>query len=52
LRGDGHWEGQAPYAFTNKLGKVVFDLKPTTHAEAKALHEHEHHRSVGSSVGG
>jgi arylsulfatase A-like enzyme/uncharacterized membrane protein len=46
------YEDKAPYEFTGKINTVVFDLKPLTHNEAKALHEHEHHHSVGSGVAG
>jgi arylsulfatase len=46
------YEDRAPYAFTGKIEKVTFDLKPMTLEEATALHEHEHHHSVGSGVAG
>lgn len=36
---DRHYEAQAPYAFTGTVKRVVFDLKPHTHAEEQALHE-------------
>ncbi len=34
------YEDRAPYAFTGTVKKVVFDLKPATHEEEKALHAH------------
>jgi arylsulfatase len=46
------YEDRAPYPFTGKLDAVTFDLKPLTHEQAEALHEHEHHHSIGSSVAG
>ena len=46
------YEDQAPYSFTGTINEVVFDLKPVTHEEAGALHEHEHHQSIGQSVAG
>ncbi len=52
LVADRDYERQAPYRFTGTINEVVFDLKPVTHDEATALHEHEHHHSVGQSVAG
>ena len=52
LVADLAYEEQAPYAFTGTINEVVFDLKPLSHEEAQALHEHEHHHSVGQSVAG
>jgi len=46
------YEDRAPYAFTGRIEKVTFDLKPMTLTEAESLHEHEHHHSVGSGVAG
>ncbi len=46
------YEDKAPYAFTGTLHKVTFDLHPLTQKEAQALHEHEHHHSIGSGVAG
>ena len=34
------YEDKAPYAFTGKLKKVVFDLKPAHMEAEQALHEH------------
>ena len=46
------YERKAPYAFTGTIKNIVFDLKPMTVDEAKALHKHEHHHSVGQGVAG
>jgi arylsulfatase len=46
------YEDKAPYAFTGTLHQVTFDLQPLTQKEAQALHEHEHHHSIGTSVAG
>ena len=43
MRGSGELEG-------GQIDEVMFDLKPVTHEEAKALHEHDH--SVGRGVAG
>jgi len=37
---DPAYRDKAPYAFTGTVKKVVFDLKPATHEEEKALHAH------------
>lgn len=34
------YEDKAPYSFTGTVKKVVFDLKPMSHEEEKALHTH------------
>ena len=36
---DRAYGARAPYAFTGTVKKVVFDLKPSTHEDEKALHE-------------
>src|SRR5262249_3382050 len=36
---DRAYEDKAPYAFTGTVKNVVFDLKPTSHEDEKALHE-------------
>jgi arylsulfatase A-like enzyme/uncharacterized membrane protein len=46
------YEDKAPYAFTGTIDTVTFDLKPVTHEQAQALHEHEHHHSIGAGVAG
>jgi arylsulfatase len=44
------YEEKAPYAFTGKVKKVVFDLKPA-HAEAEQdLHEHSAVQAVAAGV--
>ena len=46
------YEDKAPYAFTGKLKKVVFDLKPT-HAEAEQdLHQHAMVNAVAAGAAG
>ena len=37
---DRAYEDKAPYAFTGTVKQVVFDIKPATHEEEQALHEH------------
>ncbi|HXZ57675.1 MAG TPA: arylsulfatase [Gaiellaceae bacterium] len=46
------YEEKAPYAFTGTVKNVVFDLKPGTHEEEKALHEHETHVAVAQGIHG
>ena len=46
------YEDKAPYAFTGKLKKVVFDLKPHAHEDEQALHEHATHQAVAAGVAG
>jgi arylsulfatase len=49
---DLDYEDKAPYAFTGKLKKVVFDLKPA-HLEAEqALHEHAMVNAVAAGAAG
>ena len=36
---DRAYAAKAPYAFTGTVKKVVFDLKPGSHDDEKALHE-------------
>lgn len=49
---DLDYEAKAPFAFTGKINSVVFDLAPATHEEEMALHQHEHHHTVGHGVAG
>ena len=49
---DRDYEDRAPYAFTGTVNTVVFDLQPVTEDEAKALHEHTAHQSVGHGAAG
>jgi arylsulfatase len=46
------YEDKAPYAFTGTVKKVVFDLKPVTHEDEKALHEHAHAHVIGHGAAG
>jgi len=43
---DRAYEDKAPYAFTGTVKKVIFDLKPNTHEEEKALHEAAQHANL------
>jgi arylsulfatase len=49
---DRAYESKAPYAFTGTVKKVAFDLKPVTHEDEKALHEHAQTRGVGQGAAG
>jgi arylsulfatase A-like enzyme/uncharacterized membrane protein len=46
------YEDKAPYAFTGTVKKVVFDLKPATHEDEKALHEHAQMHGIGHGAAG
>jgi arylsulfatase len=46
------YEDRAPYAFTGTVKKVVFDLKPGTHEDERALHKHAAVQSVGHGAAG
>jgi len=46
------YEDKAPYAFTGTVKKVVFDLKPTTHEDEQALHEHAQTHAIGQGAAG
>jgi hypothetical protein len=46
------YEDKAPYPFTGTVKKVVFDLKPATHEDEKALHEHAQIQGVGEGAAG
>jgi arylsulfatase len=48
---DLEYEDRAPYAFTGAVKRVVFDLKPSGHAEEAALHEHASIHAVAHGVG-
>jgi arylsulfatase len=49
---DLDYEDKAPYAFTGTVKQVVFDLKPATHEDEKALHEHAQAHAVGGGAAG
>jgi arylsulfatase A-like enzyme/uncharacterized membrane protein len=49
---DRDYEDKAPYAFTGTVKNVVFDLKPATHDDEKALHEHAQVQAVGQGAAG
>ncbi len=46
------YEDKAPYAFTGTVKKVVFDLKPATHQDEQALHEHAQAQAIGHGAAG
>jgi arylsulfatase A-like enzyme/uncharacterized membrane protein len=46
------YEDKAPYAFTGVIKQVTFDLKPATHEDERALHEHTHAQAVGQGAAG
>ena len=46
------YEDKAPYPFTGTVKKVVFDLKPATHEDEKALHEHAQAHAIGEGAAG
>jgi arylsulfatase len=49
---DLDYEDRAPYAFTGTVKRVVFDLKPATHEDEKALHEHAQMHGIGQGAAG
>jgi arylsulfatase len=49
---DGAYKDKAPYAFTGTVEKVTFDLKPSSHEDEKAMHEHAAMHGVGGSAAG
>jgi hypothetical protein len=46
------YEDKAPYPFTGTVKKVVFDLKPATHEDEQALHEHAQVHGIGEGAAG
>jgi arylsulfatase len=46
------YEDRGSYAFTGTVKKVVFDLKPGTHEEERALHAQASAQSVGHGAAG
>ena len=45
-------KAKAPYALTGTVKTVVFDLKPATHQDEQALHEHAQAQAVGLEAAG
>jgi hypothetical protein len=46
------YEDKAPYPFTGTVHKVIFDLKPATHEDEQALHEHAQMQGIGQGAAG
>ena len=44
--------GDVPAAFTGTVEQVVFDLRPATHEDEQALHEHAQKHGVGEGAAG
>jgi arylsulfatase len=49
---DLDYEDKAPYAFTGTVKEVVFDLKPTAHADERGLHAHAALHAVAAGAAG
>src|SRR5947207_8716296 len=47
---DRAYEEKAPYPFSGTVKKVVFDLKPGTHEDEKALHEETAHVATAHGI--
>ena len=45
-------EDKSPYALTGTIKKVIFDLKPMTHEDEQALHEHASQVAIGQGAAG
>lgn len=46
------YEDRAPYAFTGTVKQVVFDLKPESHEDEMALHQHHATQTVAAGIAG
>ena len=49
---DLDYEPKAPYVFTGTVKQVVFDLKPASHEDEKALREAAQHHNLAQGVAG
>ena len=47
---DRSYAAKSPYPFTGTVKKVVFDLKPGTHEDEKALHEGGAHVAAAHGI--
>jgi hypothetical protein len=47
---DRAYEDKAPYAFTGTVKQVTFDLKPATHEDEHALHQHASHHAIAHGI--
>lgn len=49
---DREYEGEAPYAFTGTVRRVVFDLQPAHHKAEQDLHRHDVHQAIARGIAG
>jgi arylsulfatase len=49
---DLEYEDRAPYAFTGRLRRVVFDLQPAHHEAELDLHQHHAHQAIAQGIAG
>ena len=49
---DREYEGEAPYAFTGTVRRVVFDLQPAHHEAEQDLHRHDVHQAIARGIAG
>ncbi len=47
---DRDYAAKSPYSFTGTVKKVVFDLKPGSHEDEKALHEGQAHLAAAQGI--
>ena len=47
---DRAYADRSPYTFTGTVKKVVFDLKPASHEDEKALHEAATHSAAAHGI--
>ena len=49
---DREYEGEAPYAFTGTVRRVVFDLQPAHHEAEQDLHRYDVHQAIARGIAG